>query len=97
MFRQSTTALAAAGLAFAATVTNASSDMASSAVDLRKVFETAKQMATAPRLYSSANQENPGKCLNQAGLKMASEYSKRMINAIMIVMYLLGLYRDVEV
>lgn len=90
MFRQSTTALAAAGLAFAATVTNAT-DMASSAVDLRKVFYTAKQMATAPRLYSDANQENPGKYLNQV-LRWLQNIRKTII-----MMYLLGINRDVEV
>ena len=40
-----------------------SADEAVSAIDLFKMVRTAKQMATAPRLYSSAEDDQPGKFL----------------------------------
>ena len=43
-------------------------DEAVSAIDLFKMVRTAKQMATAPRLYSSAEDDQPGKFLSYCSL-----------------------------
>lgn len=59
MFKKDRTAGILIGLL--ASFTNA--DEAVSAIDLFKMVRTAKQMATAPRLYSSAEDDQPGKFL----------------------------------
>lgn len=72
-----------------ATVTNAAEPIGT---HFGQVFEMSKAMATAPRLYSAAGEENPGKyCGSTNGHICAqSEYSNLILCAV-------GVNRDSEV
>lgn len=72
MFRQRRTAGILLGLL--ASFTNAD-DAVVASIDLYKMVHTVKQMATAPRLYSSAEDDQPGKCLSITLNGIVPEYS----------------------